>query len=339
MAIARAIATRPAIVLADEPTANIDSANADALLEMMETLNREQQVTFLFSTHDPRVMARARRLIRLGRRPHRERRRPRVRQMRCRRETSPGRRRSSPRPRVRPRRSQSLRSSLPTGRSARAAVRHGGPSPFDGWRPTRGYDGPRTCESDMQEHPTGSRECRTGRTDEFGRAFAGSQLQIQIAVSRRQAELSEATAQAIGLPVTSSLVWTSPLEEDCFAEYRDRFFLRAVGLQHLAPSLGAFWPRRGPCWDGLARIETAAALSGVVLVEAKSYPEEMEGSGCKAEGASLQKIQIQRALEEAKTWWFAVPESADWLGPLYQFANRLAHVYLLRWNDMESRRG
>ena len=65
VAIARAIAARPAIVLADEPTANIDSTNADALLEMMETLNREQQVTFLFSTHDPRVMARARRLVRL----------------------------------------------------------------------------------------------------------------------------------------------------------------------------------------------------------------------------------------------------------------------------------
>ena len=55
----------PAVVLADEPTANIDSGNADALLDMMETLNREQQVTFLFSTHDPRVMARARRLVRL----------------------------------------------------------------------------------------------------------------------------------------------------------------------------------------------------------------------------------------------------------------------------------
>ena len=65
VAIARAIASGPAVVLADEPTANVDSATADALLEMMETLNREQQVTFLFSTHDPRVMARARRLIRL----------------------------------------------------------------------------------------------------------------------------------------------------------------------------------------------------------------------------------------------------------------------------------
>ena len=65
VAIARAIAAGPAVVLADEPTANVDSNTAEALLEMMETLNREQQVTFLFSTHDPRVMARARRLIRL----------------------------------------------------------------------------------------------------------------------------------------------------------------------------------------------------------------------------------------------------------------------------------
>ncbi len=65
VAIARAIAAEPAIVLADEPTANVDSATAESLLEMMEALNRDNQVTFLFSTHDPRVMARARRLIRL----------------------------------------------------------------------------------------------------------------------------------------------------------------------------------------------------------------------------------------------------------------------------------
>ena len=65
VAIARAIAANPAVVLADEPTANVDSTTADTLLEMMETLNREQSVTFLFSTHDPRVMARARRVIRL----------------------------------------------------------------------------------------------------------------------------------------------------------------------------------------------------------------------------------------------------------------------------------
>jgi putative ABC transport system ATP-binding protein len=65
VAIARAIVTRPAIVLADEPTANVDSATAESLLDLMQLLNRDESVTFLFSTHDPRVMERAGRLIRL----------------------------------------------------------------------------------------------------------------------------------------------------------------------------------------------------------------------------------------------------------------------------------
>lgn len=179
----------------------------------------------------------------------------------------------------------------------------------------------------MQRRRTGSSKSPRVRTDEFGRAFAGSQLQIQIAVARRPAELSRLTARAIGLPATSSLVWTSPLEERCFAEYRDGAFLHAVGLEHLAASLHDFWPRPGPSWDGLARIKTDGAANGVVLVEAKSYPKEMEGRGCQAKPASLK--QIRHALEDTKRW-FGVPESADWLGSLYQFANRLAHVYFLR---------
>jgi len=65
VAIARAIVTRPAIVLADEPTANVDSATADSLLALMERLNHESGITFLFSTHDQRVMDRAHRIIRL----------------------------------------------------------------------------------------------------------------------------------------------------------------------------------------------------------------------------------------------------------------------------------
>ena len=65
VAIARAIVTNPAIVLADEPTANVDSATAIALLDLMQQLNQDERVTFLFSTHDQRVMDRARRLIRL----------------------------------------------------------------------------------------------------------------------------------------------------------------------------------------------------------------------------------------------------------------------------------
>jgi putative ABC transport system ATP-binding protein len=65
VAIARAIAANPAVVLADEPTANVDSDTADKLLSLMEELNRNRDATFVFSTHDPKVMDRARRIIRL----------------------------------------------------------------------------------------------------------------------------------------------------------------------------------------------------------------------------------------------------------------------------------
>ena len=65
VAVARAIASRPRLVLADEPTANLDSATARSLLELMQSLNREHRVTFLFSTHDPLVMEAARRIVRM----------------------------------------------------------------------------------------------------------------------------------------------------------------------------------------------------------------------------------------------------------------------------------
>ncbi len=63
VAIARAIVSSPAIILADEPTANLDSKTAARLLETMEELNRREQATFVFSTHDPAVMKRARTLV------------------------------------------------------------------------------------------------------------------------------------------------------------------------------------------------------------------------------------------------------------------------------------
>ena len=65
VAIARAIASDPAIVLADEPTANVDSETAENLISLMEQLNRDRGVTFLFSTHDHRVVERARRVVRM----------------------------------------------------------------------------------------------------------------------------------------------------------------------------------------------------------------------------------------------------------------------------------
>jgi putative ABC transport system ATP-binding protein len=65
VAVARAIASRPRVVLADEPTANLDSTTATRLLELMQRLNRERSITFLFSTHDPLVIGKARRTLRL----------------------------------------------------------------------------------------------------------------------------------------------------------------------------------------------------------------------------------------------------------------------------------
>jgi putative ABC transport system ATP-binding protein len=63
VAIARALITTPRLVLADEPTANLDSKTSEQIIDLMLELNREQQVTFLFSTHDPRVVKHARRAL------------------------------------------------------------------------------------------------------------------------------------------------------------------------------------------------------------------------------------------------------------------------------------
>jgi putative ABC transport system ATP-binding protein len=65
VAVARALASQPKFVLADEPTANLDSKSADNLLDLMLKLNKEENVTFIFSTHDQRVIDRARRVITL----------------------------------------------------------------------------------------------------------------------------------------------------------------------------------------------------------------------------------------------------------------------------------
>ncbi len=65
VAVARAVVGGPALVLADEPTANLDSASSMALLDVMSQLNRELGTTFVFATHDARLMERARRVVRL----------------------------------------------------------------------------------------------------------------------------------------------------------------------------------------------------------------------------------------------------------------------------------
>ena len=65
VAVARALASKPSFVLADEPTANLDSISSGNLLDIMERLNKEEQMTFVFSTHDQRVIDRAHRIVHL----------------------------------------------------------------------------------------------------------------------------------------------------------------------------------------------------------------------------------------------------------------------------------
>lgn len=65
VAVARALASTPSFVLADEPTANLDSVSAESLLDLMEDLNEKHNMTFIFSTHDEKVIKRAHRIIQL----------------------------------------------------------------------------------------------------------------------------------------------------------------------------------------------------------------------------------------------------------------------------------
>ncbi len=65
VAVARALASQPKFILADEPTANLDGKSAENLLDIMEKMNEQEHVTFIFSTHDPRIMAKAKRIITL----------------------------------------------------------------------------------------------------------------------------------------------------------------------------------------------------------------------------------------------------------------------------------
>jgi putative ABC transport system ATP-binding protein len=65
VAVARALVTRPKIVLADEPTANLDSVTGENIIDLMKEMNAIEKTTFIFSTHDPRIMSHARSSVRL----------------------------------------------------------------------------------------------------------------------------------------------------------------------------------------------------------------------------------------------------------------------------------
>lgn len=125
-----------------------------------------------------------------------------------------------------------------------------------------------------------------------------------------------------------SFEWASPLQARRYAEFNDAAFLRAVGLDELVPELFSFWPRGGPHWDALARMTLVDGTTGVLLVEAKSYPKELrDKKGCGATSEQSRE-QIREALLRTQKW-LSVDVPVDvWMGPLYQTANRFA---FLRW--------
>lgn len=164
-----------------------------------------------------------------------------------------------------------------------------------------------------------------------GRAERGSRRQLQDYVNRLPARLNETIRRALpaGLgEAEAHIEWLAPLESDNYREYRDRPFLEQLGLAEAADRLAAYWPRLGPCWDGLGLLHGLKhCRREILLVEAKSHVDEVEGPGCRASTASMPLIL--EALRETREW-LGAEETPAWLGPLYQTANRLAHLHFLR---------
>ena len=154
-------------------------------------------------------------------------------------------------------------------------------------------------------------------------ALRGSQRWLQVAVNRCRTIIDDAVAQAINLDRGETVEWRSPLESDCFKEYRDAEFLECTDVRPQHRQLADFWPPGGPVWDGLARTSGGRCL----LIEAKANIPEFDTSPTGASGKSLCKIE--KAFRETREF-LKVRSDTDWTKCFYQYANRLAHLYFLK---------
>lgn len=155
----------------------------------------------------------------------------------------------------------------------------------------------------------------------------GSQHWLQEWVNLRPDNLDNALRPKLGLREKDTITWLSPVETDDNAEYQDESFLEELSVSLKNRDLKSFWPRRGPCWDGLA----ITSRGDLLLVEAKANIPEL-ASTCKA-GTKAQTL-IRSSLDETAQFYGA-PSTAAWTQDYYQYANRLAHLYLLReLNDL-----
>jgi len=151
----------------------------------------------------------------------------------------------------------------------------------------------------------------------------GSLKWVQHVVNDCPDVLSNTVIDAIGVDKEQPVEWLSPKADDDYSEYRDQDFLDLLGIKLSKTSLNDFWPKRGPQWDALGRIEDKAYF----LVEAKAHVSEIISSS-QAKSAKS-KALINNSLDETRKYLKLNP-NIDLSKGFYQYSNRLAHLYLLR---------
>lgn len=151
----------------------------------------------------------------------------------------------------------------------------------------------------------------------------GSLKDIQVLVNRNQEIIDYLLKSNFDDLANEQIIWSSPIEQDDYAEYRDNDFLLKVGLDPKAINLNTFWPSKGPQWDALAK----TTKGQVILVEAKANIPEIVTPATRAKNDS--KLLIEKSLNETKDF-LGITNNIDWAGKFYQYTNRLAHLYFLR---------
>lgn len=156
----------------------------------------------------------------------------------------------------------------------------------------------------------------------------GSQKWVQEIINLCPGFLNRLIQQKLASLSGREIQWTSPLEQDKFAEYRDAAFLENLHLQIFTQELEKFWPKMGPRWDALGRTLDQEDRKAFILVEAKANVPELVSFCGAQDKTSLNKIS--ESLAETQRWLNCREPHIDWKCGFYQYANRLAHLYFLR---------
>jgi hypothetical protein len=155
------------------------------------------------------------------------------------------------------------------------------------------------------------------------KGIKGSLRWIQHVVNVCPEVLNKPVIDAVGVNKDQPVEWLSPKADDDYSEYRDQDFLDLLGIKFTKTSLNDFWPKQGPQWDALGRLEGKAYF----LVEAKAHVSEVISSSQARSAKS--KALINKSLAETRKYLKLKPD-IDLSKGFYQYSNRLAHLYLFR---------